>query len=293
MQAVNPVFKSRRGEEQFRAAYEATMQLWPVPTRRHNLQTRYGLVHAIESGPPDGPPLLLLAATNAGATMWYANVGSLAQRYRVVALDTPGQTGLSVPTARIAGPADAAGWIGAAMDELGIGQAAVAGLSLGGWLALNLALQAPERVSRVIAASPIGAFGPVRAAMMLRMLPMMLCPVRPVFHSYIRWVCAKGSQLQDRVVDQFVAGMRHFQFRNPAFFMPMPFAPEQLRQLQNPVLLLLGAEEVMFDQQAALQRATQLLPRVEAHVLSGAGHFLTAEQPARFNALALGFLDHT
>ncbi len=285
------LFRSRSGEAAYMEAYATTLKLWPMEYEERDVETSYGRVHLLLSGQPDAPPLLMLHATNASATMWFPNIRELGLRFRLIAPDLLGHAGRSVPTRRIASPGDAAAWISETMDAVKVDQAHLLGLSMGAWLALNLAVHAPERVGHIAACSPIGAFVPVSAGLMLRMMTMLALPIRPVYESYIRWVSARGSTLNETLAEQFVQGMQHFRTRNPAFFMPTPFTDEQLTGLPHPILLLLGEEEVMFNHRQALKRAQSLLQDLEVGVIPGAGHMLTLEQPESVNRRLVSFLD--
>jgi len=54
-----------------------------------------GPTHVIASGPKDAPPLVLLHAATASATQWFPNVKNLSRNYRVYAIDTLGDAGMS------------------------------------------------------------------------------------------------------------------------------------------------------------------------------------------------------
>jgi hypothetical protein len=67
-------FKTPEGEAAFLAAYEAIMELWPVPYEEIEILTRFGMTHVVISGPKDAPPLVLLHGQCGTLTMWATNV---------------------------------------------------------------------------------------------------------------------------------------------------------------------------------------------------------------------------
>jgi len=284
------VFKTEAGALTYNAAYAATLTLWPVPVEETNLETRFGQVHALIAGPEDGYPMVLLHATNASSTMWFPNVAALTQTHRIYALDLPGHTGKSTPSRPIEKASDCALWIEDAMDALDIEQADLLGLSVGGWMALNLALHCPGCVRRVAALSPMGALGPVSLMLLLRMMPMVLGPTRQRLAGYIRWVSAPGTVMEPELLEQFIIGMQQFNFRNPAFFMPRPFTDAELAAITQPALVMVGEHEVMYNGPKALARASRL-PRVTTEMIAGAGHFLSAERPDLVNRRLLAFFN--
>jgi 3-oxoadipate enol-lactonase len=103
-----------------------------------------------EDGPADAPVVVLSNSLGATRGMWDPQVPALAERYRVVTYDTRGHGESSSP----AGPYsldDLVDDVLALLDRLGVRRAHVAGLSLGGMMALRLAAREPARVDRLVA----------------------------------------------------------------------------------------------------------------------------------------------
>lgn len=95
-----------------------------------------------------GSPVLLIMGAVYSSAMWYAALPALSARHRLISFDNRG-TGQSTwtPTASIQDMADDAL---AVLDAAGPQSAHVYGISLGGVLALELALAAPERVRSLV-----------------------------------------------------------------------------------------------------------------------------------------------
>ncbi len=74
----------------------------------------------------------------------------------------------------------------------------------------------------------------------------------------------------------------------------IPFRPAfheaEFGKLHMPVLLLVGEGEIMYDAGAALSRARQLIPHVQAELVSDAGHMLATDQPEAVSERMLRFL---
>ncbi|MFJ6195914.1 alpha/beta fold hydrolase [Micromonospora sp. NPDC092111] len=94
-----------------------------------------------ESG--SGSPVLLLHAGIADRRMWHGVLPALADRHRVIALDLRGYGDSALPPDPFAHHDD----VVAALDALGIAQAALVGCSFGGAVAVDTALAYPDRVS--------------------------------------------------------------------------------------------------------------------------------------------------
>ncbi|MCU1602998.1 MAG: alpha/beta hydrolase [Frankiales bacterium] len=103
-------------------------------------------IHWEESG--EGTPLLLVMGASWSSEMWYPALASLSARHRVLRFDNRG-TGSSRPSWK-ASIADMARDALAVLDAAGVESAHVYGVSLGGVVIQELALQAPDRVRSLV-----------------------------------------------------------------------------------------------------------------------------------------------
>ena len=97
-------------------------------------------------GSDQRPPLVLLNSIGTDMSLWDAVVPHLLPAFRLLRIDTRGH-GASDASEGDYSLGMLAADVAAAMDAAGIGQAAVAGVSLGGMIAMQLALDRPDRVS--------------------------------------------------------------------------------------------------------------------------------------------------
>jgi hypothetical protein len=83
------LYKTKKGKSIAYESYDKTMELWDVAYKEEFIKTDYGQSHVIISGEENEEPLILLPGLFADATMWYPNVKSLSQHYKVFSLDMP------------------------------------------------------------------------------------------------------------------------------------------------------------------------------------------------------------
>ncbi len=268
------------------AWYDANLAQWPVPYEAITVPTRCGDTHIIASGPKDAPPLVLLHGAMANALTWVPNVAALSQTHRTYAVDILGE---SVKSAAVhlphKGP-EHADWLTDMFDRLGIQKSHVVGLSLGGWLAMQLAVYAPERVNRLVLMSP-ALFMRQNMGFMMRAVLAALLPSRRTVHGFLRYIIAPQHPVDDSIVE----GMwLIFKYQRPNLNVPATLADDQLRRIHAPTLFLIGEYEVLYHPQAAVERAKRLIPNVRAEIVRNAGHTLNFEQTEMVNSLILHFL---
>ena len=87
----------------------------------------------------EGPPLLLMHGLGSSLRIWDPVRPLLEKRMDVIALDLPGHGGSPAPLPQASSPKALTLTVAAFLDRLGIQTAHLAGDSLGGWLALELA----------------------------------------------------------------------------------------------------------------------------------------------------------
>ena len=285
-------FKTPEKAEAYLAAYKATLALWPVPSQTHEVTTSFGLTHLNVAGSADLPPLILLHGFGVSSTQWYPNIGPLSRYFRVYAPDMIGHIGLSVATRPLQTPQDCATWLIELLDGLKIERATVGGLSQGGWLTLNWALAAPQRVERMVLLSPAASFAPITKKFFLRMIPVLFMPTQRMIYWFLQWTTTMPLVVGQPLIDQMVVGIKGLKPQEMGAPIFSVYTDEELGRLTMPTLLLVGEYEVIYQPgpMLVLERARRLIPQVEAELIPGGGHMFPVDQAEATNARILKFL---
>jgi pimeloyl-ACP methyl ester carboxylesterase len=265
---------------------------------------RSGLkVRAIEAGPADGPPVLLIHGWACSVFTFHRTIAPLAAAgFRVLAVDLKGH-GLSDK------PIDAGEYTTPAMlahlhevlDALGVERAAVVGHSLGGALALALALDSPERVGRLALLAPVGLGKSFLLPLVRALTPSLVTPLLPhlmrrsVAALVLRYATGSLRGLGEREVDEYWAPT---QFPAAVFagralaheFDWEPVPAPRLATLRAPTQLVVGSRDRLLDPRAASRRLRAARPDAEIRIVNGAGHVSLEERPDEVNAALVAFL---
>jgi pimeloyl-ACP methyl ester carboxylesterase len=291
------VFKTPEGEAAFLAAYDAAMNLWPIPYDETEILSRFGTTHVVVSGSTDAPPLVLLHGYMATSSMWSPNIGDFSKDYRVYAIDVMGQPSKSIPKQPIRNATDYAEWLTETLDGLHLDRIFLVGMSYGGWLALNFSIATPDRVQKLVLLSPGGGFVPMARQFSVRGLLMVWFPTRFTVKSFMHWLGFKdrpGDTETKLVFDLMYLGLKHFRVPVETLrVMPVMFSDDQIRAMHVPTLLLIGAHEVICDPSMALARAHQLFPDVQAELVPRSSHDMCVSQHRIVDAHVLAFLKQT
>lgn len=130
----------------------------PTPAQgdpaERTLDVRGVATHLFEAGDPAAPPLLYLHGTSLG-NLWLDAHRALARHFHLFAPDIPG-FGLSPRPDWMRDMDDYILYLRDLLDMLGLERPSVAGHSLGGWMAMELAVWYPERVGSLILSNAAG-----------------------------------------------------------------------------------------------------------------------------------------
>jgi pimeloyl-ACP methyl ester carboxylesterase len=164
----------------------------PARLRLETIETPYGPVATAQAGA--GTPLLAIHGLGGTKASFLPTLALMRDGYRVVAVDLPG-FGDSVKPLRA--PFDApyfARVVVSVLDALGLERAHVAGNSMGGRIALELALTASARVDRLVLLSPAMAWlRPRRWAPVVKLLRPELTMVPMPVEGIVRRLVPGGS----------------------------------------------------------------------------------------------------
>ncbi len=213
------------------------------------------LVHYRDQGPVGDPvPLVMIHGTSASLHTWEAWATELAATRRVISFDLPG-FGLTGPNAaNDYSDAYYVGFVRALLQKLGVEKAVVAGNSLGGEIAWQLALADPARVAGLVLVDAAGHdFVPevlpagfrVARIPVLRELMRWVLPRRTIEDS-VRAVYGDPSRVTAALVDRYYEltlreGNRVALMRRMDQLAPGPV--ERLPEIKVPTLVLWGGRD--------------------------------------------------
>jgi pimeloyl-ACP methyl ester carboxylesterase len=239
----------------------------------------------------EGQPLVLVHGLGGAASNWLALAPLLLRGRRLLVPELPGHGGSEpLPAARnLNGYADS---LAALVEREGFSPAAVVGHSLGGAIALRLAIRRPEGISGLVLAGAAGISSGTRSARYALTITGILKPGRriaphrrlvarsAVLKSLVfgRWGAADPQALSAEVVDAFLSGpARHTDTVSAAKALVRDDPRPDLDRVQCPSLVLWGARDNQLPIGDAFDYARRLRGRLR--VIADCGHLLIGERP--------------
>jgi 3-oxoadipate enol-lactonase/4-carboxymuconolactone decarboxylase len=236
-----------------------------------------------------GAPLVLLNAIGTTTAIWDGLVGPLAERLRLIRVDTRGHGG-APPAHQPCSIADLGADVLAVLDKEGVEQAHIAGVSLGGMVAMWLAAHHPERIGRLalLATSahlPASRWEERAAAVRAGGMAAITGPV------VARWIAPALAARDPELVARLTAMLQSTDTESYARCCEAIAAMDlraDLPRIGSPTVVIAGAE----DQAIPVEHAHTIaegIAMAQLAVLPGAAHIPTVE---RAGPIAVLLLEH-
>ncbi len=284
----------------------AHMLRYPFPVSEVQIPGLGPVAYAdMGSGPET---LVFIHGMGSNLKAWSHNLPFFAEKYRCIALDLPGH-GKSEKTAQEVSMGGYAQAVLALLDALGIAAAWLVGHSMGGQLALTLALESPAQVKGLVLSAPAGietfdqegmdwyteVFTPDKLQMASE--NMIRANMEANFYSMdslaqalvtdrLNWMAAADYPFFCRGI----AGSIQAMLKGPVF--------DRLGKITQPVVMFFGEDDRYIPNPrfnpvgtaAIAKKGAAAFPNSQLHLFAACGHFPQLEQAGRFNTLADAWL---
>jgi pimeloyl-ACP methyl ester carboxylesterase len=289
--------------------------LRPVPTAPANLRWAPDIdvayvdlggikVRYLKTG--SGPNLVLLHTLRTQLDIFQKVIPDLARQFTVYAYDYPGHGWSDIPPADYA-PEEFYQWTAAFLDALGIEQASVVGISIGGTISLVLAARGNPRITRAISVNPYDyppAGGIRKSSFMARLIlgpsgvPILgatLMRLRNTFvfdrimEGGVAFAEALSPQLRQEFYD---VGARHGHYQGFLSLLNHEARWSEARieypQIRIPTLIIYGERD--WAPLPARERNRALIAGGAVTTVSDGGHFLSLDRPRELTDLIVRFI---
>jgi pimeloyl-ACP methyl ester carboxylesterase len=264
-------------------------------------------VNYIDVGSGEEEPVVLVHGLGGQWQNWLENIPRLALDRRVVAMDLPGFGLTPEPEDEEISISGYGRSVNALCDKLGLGEIDLVGNSMGGYVAAEVAIQFPERVSRLVLVSaagissaetlqaPILTFGRIATAIATNSAARhRRLAARPLTRHAALALVARHPRLlkADLAYEGFFKGAGKPGF-DGALRASLDYDfRDRLPEVKVPTLIVWGERDSIIPVRDA-DEFERLIEDSRKVVMRDTGHIPMAERPQTFNDLLVEFLSET
>lgn len=245
------------------------------------------------AGPEGGAPIVFLHGLGSAGSDWGLQLPAFTARHRVVTLDLPGHGRSALPSGRVT-IETMADDVAALLSTLGLGPAHIVGLSLGGCVALALAVRHPSHTRTL---TLVNAFAKLRPAglrglrrMVTRVLLVTLAPMRMGAANVARHLFPDPQQepLYRAAVESLARTSRRTYIGSMRALARVDLR-DHLGAIRCPTLVVAGAGDRTVPL-AAKELLAARIPGARLVVIPDSRHATNIDRPDAFNRAVLEFL---
>ncbi len=258
----------------------------------------------------EGSPLLLLHGAGGSGSGWLTCIGPLAARHRVYAPDLPGHGRTDKAASGKYTFDDFPKFVSDLMEELGIERAHLVGHSLGGAIALRMAIDSPERVRKLVLISSAGLGREISPLVRLISIPVLgdvlaSLGYTPHVNKYARRVrsaAKNATHITDELMESiYRVEQRPGQYKTTLKFLrtfsdlagQKPGFLARIRKglpfIKSPTLVAWGRQDDYLPYTHG-ELAVRNIPDARLEVFDPCGHLPMFEYPERLNNMILDFI---
>ena len=235
------------------------------------------MVYGLQTSDKNLEPLVVFPGARTTALIWDLdrNLDHLLDRFRIYLIEINGLPNLSDGDTPDIKSLDYGYWAAAVMDQLGLRSSYLAGASFGGLICMKLGITNPEKIQAVFLYNPgcLQPFSLTLANLYYNLLPIF-SPKRKNVEKFLeKAIFAKPEHrlslsAWELLVDYEIFALTRYTDKTQKPY----FMKKELNQVQAPVYLILGAQDLLFPAKKSLSNARSLIPNLKSTQVYPAGH---------------------
>ena len=210
----------------------------------------------------NGRPFVFIHAGGLESSSWRSQIAFFSKRYRIITYDIRGHGRSEVPEGTYS-MGDCVEDLRQLLDHLAVQRTYLAGLSMGGYIALSFTLCYPERIDALLLAGTNS--GP------------MVETVRKISEERVVRMRLKGTDTAMKYMYAHEANVAR------------PDLTNRLSEIGRPVLIIVGDQDVETPRYMS-EEMHRRIEKSQMVVIPNCGHKCNQEQPDTFNSIVSDFL---
>jgi pimeloyl-ACP methyl ester carboxylesterase len=271
-------------------------------------------INYVEAGPSTkfgaikGSPVILIHGANIGWGQWYQNIKPLAEHFKVYAIDLPGAGGSSrIDFSKMDPEKALVDVVLGFIKYKNLGRFNIVGHSIGGWVALKLAIDSSEYVDKLILVNSLGfsnyvppAYWPVSFRGGANLISRTaMSPTRDNMRKFLADVLYNNVGLVDDIADYYHEAVIRGGVSHPLMMINRLFNPFQIRQefilrdslskISAPTLIISSDKDPLIPLHKQAPHFSHI-SNSQVEIFKDTGHVPPMERSVEFNNIVIKFL---
>ena len=270
--------------------------LYNLPVQKMQVMDKLQLAY-VEKG--SGQPIIFIHGLGGNLSHWLKQVNALSNKFKCIAVDLPGygysDKSFTTTKNQLAFYADV---LYSFIEKKGLKNVTLAGHSMGGQIAMMMAIEHPKKIAKIILAAPAGleTFSETEGKMMMAATPASLFEKQeePVIRynfkqNFYQQPSDAELLIQDRLRLKSCTDFKQYTaaVSNSIIGMLQHPVKQDLQKIKQPVLIIFGKEDALipnkifhasFTKEALIADAMKWLPHAKLVWVAAAGHLVQYEK---------------
>ncbi len=277
---MNTIYKNAEGKNKVLGLYEEQLNRIGAEYKELYIDTAYGKTHLIETGNPEGIPLLVFHGGNATTALTLLECKFLFADFHIYAVDTIGHPGKSAENSLSHKNYEYGLWAKEVITALGYSRMKCFGGSYGAGIIVKTMGVSPDKVEKAVIYVPSG----IKNAPAYKMINMM-------FPMIMYWITKKDQWLRKCILpmaltedninpELYLTAKYSIDYVKIKTGMPSDALAEDMMKCLAPTLVMAGEHDCLFPAKLVLPQAKKIIPNCTTYLLQGRGHmnYLTEEE---------------
>lgn len=265
---MNTIYRSAKGKEEIQNLYRSFLSQWDTLSETRIINTSFGKTHLIETGDSNDQTVMFLHGSSTNSAMWLNDIKQLTGKFHIIAVDIPGECGLSCDNRLKLRSDNHSKWLLEICNKLKLSSISIVGNSLGGWIGLDFAHRYSDRVKNLIVIAPGGLTNIKPQTIVM----LILTSILGSFGFKLLSKLVYRELKVDKKVAQFSRlVMKHFIPRTE----PLPIFKEKQLKLINAKLLFIGGEyDCFYNNRKSSKILKRYIENIEIEIIKDCGHVI-------------------
>lgn len=266
------IYKSEKGKAEILALYDRQLERLNASCSDKWVSTSFGSTHLIETGNPEGSPLLVFHGGNATTAYNLLACDFLMRDFHIYAVDTIGHPGKSAEISLSARNYDYGKWAGEVISALGYQAICCFGGSFGAGILAKTMCAAPEKVKRAVLYVPSGIKNAPAISSMKMMFPMIMYWVTQE-DKWLRKCMLPMALTEENITEDIYETARlSIKYTKVKAGMPGNVAEKYMKKCKAPALVMAAEKDCLFPAKGVLTRAKRIMENCTVYLLKDRGH---------------------